>query len=81
MVEESGFNDATKNADSSWEAWINDRHFTFSKARRKGGAYLYTCQTKIRDKTSVTSFFSERDLSPDELEGLPQFIAFISATM
>ena len=81
MARESNFKDAPKSADSSWEAWINDRHFIFRKGRRKGSAFLYTCQTKIGDKTSITSFFSERDLSPDELEALPQFVTFISATM
>lgn len=67
-------------AEEEWEAWINDRLFTFRKARRKGGAFLYSCRTKAGDKFSVTSFFDERDLTPDELEALPQFIAFVSAT-
>ena len=64
-----------------FEAWINDRLFTFRKARREGGAFLYTCVTKSGDKTSVTSFFSDKDMTPEELEAHPRFIALVSATM
>jgi hypothetical protein len=72
---------APDNTDSVWEAWINDRLFTFRKTRQKGGAFLYTCERKFGGAKSVTSFFSERNLTPEELEALPQFIAFVSATM
>jgi hypothetical protein len=73
--------DEAVNADLVWEAWINDRLFTFRKARREGGAFLYTCVTKSGGKTSVTSFFSEKDMIPEELEAHPRFITFLSATM
>ncbi len=73
--------DAPENADLFFEAWINDRLFTFRKARREGGAFLYTCVTKRGGKTSVTSFFSEKDMTPEEFEAHPRFIAFVSATM
>jgi hypothetical protein len=73
--------DDMENAEHSWEAWINDRLFTFRKARREGGAFLYTCVTKSGGKTSVTSFFSEKDMTPEELESHPRFVTFVSATM
>ena len=80
MVEEAGFNHgAAEDTETVWDAWINDRPFTFRKTHQKGGIFLYTCMRK--DTKSVTSFFSNRDLTPEELEAMPQFIAFISATM
>jgi hypothetical protein len=80
MVRETGFNQgAPEDTDSVWDAWINDRPFTFRKTRQKGDVFLYTCMRK--DTKSVTSFFSDRNLTPEELEAMPQFIALISATM
>jgi hypothetical protein len=67
--------------DSVWDAWINERPFTFRKTRQRGGVFLYSCERKTGDSESVTSFFSERNLTPQELEALPQVIAFVSATM
>ena len=32
------------------------------------------------DTKSSTSFFSDKDMTPEELEALPQFIAFVSET-
>mgnify|MGYP001251266388 CR=1 FL=1 len=82
MGSEITFNHQTpENTDSVWEALINDRCFTFTKTCRKGGVFLYSCKTTKGGAVSVTSFFSERNLTPDELEALPQFVAFISATM
>jgi len=72
---------APENTDSVWEAWINNRHFIFKKTRQEGGVFLYSCETKTGDTESVTSFFCDRNLMPEELEALPQFVAFISATM
>jgi hypothetical protein len=70
-----------ENTDVIWEAWINERRFTFRKARREGGAFLYNCvATRSSGETSVTSFFSDKDMTPDELEAFPRFIAFVSAT-
>lgn len=81
MTREIGGNhSAPEDTESVWEAWINDRPFTFRKTRQKGGVFLYSCE-RTGDTKSVTSFFSERNLTPEELEALPQFIAFISATM
>jgi hypothetical protein len=72
---------APENTDSVWEAWINDRLFIFRKTRQEGGVFLYSCERMSGGTESVTSFFSERNMTPEELEALPQFIAFISATM
>jgi hypothetical protein len=69
-----------EDTDSVWTVWINERPFTFRKTRQKGGVFLYSCE-RTGDPKSVTSLFSERDLSPEELEKLPQFIRFVSATM
>jgi hypothetical protein len=81
MVREIGLNrGAPDDTDSVWEARVNDRPFTFRKTRQKGGVFLYSCE-RTGDPKSVTSFFSERDLTPEELEALPQFIAFVSATL
>ena len=81
MTWESGFNHGAPEDTESWDAWINDRHFTFRKTRQKGGVFLYSCERKTGDTKSVTSFFSDRNLTPEELEAMPQFIAFVSATM
>ena len=81
MTREIGGNyGASEDTESVWEAWINNRPFTFRKNRQKGGVFLYSCE-KTGDPKSVTSFFSERNLTPEEFEALPQFIAFVSATM
>ena len=68
-------------AEEVWEAYVNDRHFTFRKTPRKSGAFLYSCVTEQKGKLSETFFFDERDLAPNEVEALPQFIAFVSAIM
>jgi len=73
--------DDIENAEHSWEAWINDRLFTFRKTRRTGGAFLYTCVTQSDGKTSITSFFSEKDMTPEELEPHSRFVTFVTATM
>jgi hypothetical protein len=81
MTREIGFKHGEpENSDRVWEACINNRPFTFRKTRQKGGVFLYSCE-RTGDTESVTSFFSERNLTPDELEALPQFVAFVSATM
>jgi hypothetical protein len=72
---------APESIESVWDAWINDRPFTFRKTRQRGGVFLYSCERKTGDSESVTSFFSETNLTLEELEALPQFIAFVSATM
>ncbi|HLJ14770.1 MAG TPA: hypothetical protein VKV15_09760 [Bryobacteraceae bacterium] len=46
----------------------------FSQATNEFGRYQV-------DTKSSTSFFSDKDMTPEELEALPQFIAFVSATM
>jgi hypothetical protein len=72
--------DSPDNTDTVWEARINDKPFTFRKTRQRGGAFLYSCE-RTGEPKSITCFFSERDLKPEELEAMPQFIAFVSATM
>jgi hypothetical protein len=72
---------APENTDSVWEAWINDRHFIFKKNCQNGDVFLYSCESKTGDIESVTSFFCDRNLTPEEVEALPQFVAFIAATM
>jgi hypothetical protein len=82
MLRDIGFNhDAPENTDSVREAWTNDRSFTCRKTRQKGGVFLYSCERKFGGTESVTRLFSDRNQTPEELEALPQFVAFVSATM
>ncbi len=41
----------------------------------------FSCERKNGDSKSVTSFFSDRHPTPQELDAMPPFIAFISATV
>jgi len=66
-----------ENPDKAWEREINGLNFTFSKVDEKEGVFLYRCSRRIESGTSETSFYSDRDLTPEEVEQLPQFAAFL----
>ncbi len=81
VKEEIGFSHGVpENPDKTWETQINGRTFIFTKSRqKKGNVFLYRCGRHSDSTESATSFYSERDLSPKEVEELPQFATFISA--
>jgi len=66
------------NPDKTWEREINGLNFIFRKAREKEGLFLYRCGRRIESGSSETSFYSDRDLTPDEVEQAQQFAAFIT---
>ena len=71
----------TENANKVWETQISGRTYTFKKAREKEGVFVYSCERRTVNTVSATSFYSERDLNPEEVERLSQFSAFISANV
>ena len=81
LKEEIGFvHGVPENPDKTWEKAINGRTFKFVKERvGKNGVFLYNCARYGNGSASSTGFHSERNLTPDEVERLPQFAAFIAA--
>jgi len=80
--EEIGFKHGiSENLDRTWEKQIDGQTFTFKKTVERKGLFLYGCQCRSEDGSittaSATGFYSDRDLTPEEIEKLPQFIAFI----
>jgi hypothetical protein len=73
---------APENPNKTWERQIDGRTYVFKKTREKEGVFLYGCEHRSESNTlgttSATSFFSDRDLMPDEIEQLPQFAAVLS---
>jgi hypothetical protein len=72
-----------ENPDKTWEREINGLNFIFSKAREKEGVFLYKCSRRIENEPaaeagSETSFYSDRDLRPEDVEQLPHFAAFLA---
>lgn len=81
--EEIGFSQEMPVPDSSWGKQLHGKTFVFTKAREKGNSkvFLYKC-TRIdgKDSSVATSFYSDRDLSMEEVEALPQFLNFIAGS-
>ena len=80
--EEIGFKQGIpENPDKTWNKQINGQTFTFKKTREKNGFFLYCCGCESEDdrftSSSRTSFYSGRDLTPEEVEQAPQFSGFI----
>lgn len=75
-METIGFK-APENPDKTWQKQINEKTFTFTKTREKGGVFAYGCGLVGKDSQSWTGFYSPRDLTPEEVEQLPQFDHFI----
>ena len=78
---EIGFIHGTaENPDRTWKREINGTVYTFKKAREKS-FFLYSCQCESEDarfiRRAATGFHSDRDLTPAEVEQLPQFDHFI----
>jgi len=83
MKEEIGFiHGVPENPDKTWEKWINGRAFTFLKKRVSKVFFLYNCKCSSEStaiiSASSTGFHSDRNLTPDEVERLPQFANFIA---
>ena len=82
MKEEIDFIHAVpENPEKTWEKSINGRHFTFLKKRVSKTFFLYNCKCSS-ERTGITlasstGFHSDRDLTPEEVEHLPEFAAFI----
>ena len=67
---------APENPDRTWEKQINGRTHIFTKTREREGLFLYGCQGQ---SGGLRRFHSGWDLSPDEVERLPQFKDFLGA--
>jgi len=76
-----------ENPDKTWDKRINGRIFTFSKKRESKSFFSYNCKcssestTKTKISSSSTGFTSDRNLTPDEVEQLPQFANFIASAL
>ena len=72
----------SENPERTWEKQINGRAFTFKKFRVKEGIFLYNCKCHSESNrwiaASSAGFHSDRDLTPEQIEQLPQFADFIS---
>ena len=82
MKEEIGFiQGVPENLNKTWEKQIRGRTFSFKKLQQRKGLFLYNCQCYNEHDhfigTSSTGFYSERNLTPTEVEALPQFAPFI----
>jgi hypothetical protein len=66
---------APDNPDKTWKSEINGRTYTFAKALHKKGVFLYSCehQDETGDAKTEASFYSDRDLTSEEVEEAPQF--------
>jgi len=66
----------------TWEKKIGGRTFIFTKVMKRKGLFLYDCQCGNQQESFITAsstgFYSERDLSPGQVEALPQFANFIA---
>jgi hypothetical protein len=84
LKEEIGFiHGVPENPDKTWKKEINGKTFTFVKKRvGKNGIFLYNCARYSEVgrfvSASSTGFHSDRNLTPDEVERLPQFANFIA---
>jgi hypothetical protein len=84
MKEEIGFiHGVPENPDRTWEKQINGRTYIFKKERvGKNGIFLYNYAQYSEDarfsSASSTGFHSDRNLTPEEVERLPQFANFIA---
>lgn len=82
MKEEIGFKHGMpENLDKTWEKRIEDRTFSLKKVQRRNGLFLYNCQFRNEHGVSYTGFYSERDLTPTEVQALPQFAPFIEGCL
>lgn len=78
LKEEIGFTHGMpENLDKTWDKQIKGRTFSFKKLLKRNGLFLYNCQCHNEHGSSSTGFYSERDLTPTEVEALPQFAPFI----
>jgi hypothetical protein len=85
MKEEIGFIHGMPEPEPAerWQKEINGKTFTFLKERvRKNGIILYNCSQYSENErftsASSTGFHSNRNLTPEEVERLPQFAGFIA---
>jgi len=61
-----------ENPDKTWETQINGRNFIFTKSlQEKSKVFLYQCECHSDSSKLATSFYSERNLSPKEVEEQP----------
>ncbi len=83
MKEEIGFIHGMPEPAKKWKKEINGKVFTFLKERvGKNSIFLYNCTQHSESarfiSTSSTGFHSDRNLTPEEVERLPQFADFIA---
>ena len=80
-------NGVPENPDRFWERVVNGMTFTFKKKLVRKGLFLYNVgcynvECEYRGKRMISSgstgLHLERDLSPDEVERLPQLARFVS---
>ena len=72
-----GFGQAPDKTET-WERMTGGKVFLFKKTRESENLFLYNCKCRSENGESSTGFYSERDLSRDETEALPQFREFVA---
>lgn len=82
MAKELGFHHgAPINKNLTFEQVIGGITFVFKKEQAKGGIFLYNCRCRTAHgpltSEGSTGFYSERDLTREEMVRLPQFEGFI----
>jgi len=87
MKEEIGFIHGMPEPLKKWTKQINGKVFTFVKERvgKSGIFFLYNCAQYSQGirftSASSTGFHSDRNLTPEEIERLPQFADFIAGCL
>jgi hypothetical protein len=63
------------NQDKTWKSIIEGTTYVFTKKRHNERVFLYKCEVSLPSGAEgpYSSFYSERDLEPDEIEQLRQF--------
>ena len=88
MAREFGFGyGAPKDPVNTWEKLVGGTPFDYRKETLRKGLFLYNVgcynvECEYRGKrllsSGSTGFHSEMDLTPEEVERLPQFAAFVA---
>jgi hypothetical protein len=68
-----------ENTDRKWESEIEGITYIFTKARQNDRVVLYRCERKLSSGAEgpYSSFYSDIDYTPEEIENMGQFVNII----